>query len=120
VRSRCRHRFTAVVLGLMISLPLEYRRTLKPRNLGWAGRGGEIQMATSAGSASGAIKRAESTRNGWSAPKNLHRRTVVEDRVTELEASKADGSYADHKAKITVAECARDCVCDPSAPPQSG
>jgi hypothetical protein len=29
VRSRCRNRFTAALLGLMISLPLAYRRTWK-------------------------------------------------------------------------------------------
>ena len=30
-----------------------------------------------------------------------------------LEASKVDGSYADHNNKITVAGCARDWACDP-------
>jgi hypothetical protein len=34
-------------------------------------------------------------------------------RTDRLEASKVDGSYADHNNKITVAECARDWVCDP-------
>jgi len=37
-------------------------------------------------------------------------RVVLTDR---LEASKVDGSYADHNNKITVAECARDWACDP-------
>jgi hypothetical protein len=55
-----------------------------------------------------------------SAPKLFTRRTVPEDRVTDIEASKVDGSYADHNNKITVAECARDWAWDPSAPPQAG
>jgi hypothetical protein len=42
-----------------------------------------------------------------SAPKILSRRTVAEDRVTELEASKVDVSYADHMNKITVTRSQR-------------
>jgi hypothetical protein len=42
---------------------------------------------------------------GWSGP-------------IDLEASKVDGSYADHNNKITVAGCARDWACDSSASPQ--
>jgi hypothetical protein len=34
-------------------------------------------------------------------------------KTDRLEASKVDGSYADHNNKITVAECARDWACDP-------
>ena len=41
-------------------------------------------------------------------------------RTDRLEASKVDGSYADHNNKITVAECARDWDCDPPASRQSG
>src|SRR5829696_9027181 len=76
----------------------------------WAGPDGEARFkwATSASSASDAINRVESTRNGWKCSKIFTRRTVAEDRLTDLEASKVDGSYADHNNKITVAECARD------------
>jgi hypothetical protein len=76
--------------------------------LGWAGREARFKWATSASSASGASKRVESTRNGWKCSKIFTRRTVAEDRLTDVEASKVDGSYADHNNKITVAECARD------------
>jgi hypothetical protein len=64
-------------------------------------------MVPSASSASGAIKRAESTRNGWECSKIFTRRTVAEDRVTKLEPSKVDGSYADHINKITVTRSQR-------------
>jgi hypothetical protein len=43
-----------------------------------------------------------------SAPKIFTPRTVAEDKIAELEASRLDGSYVDHKNKITVAECAGD------------
>jgi hypothetical protein len=64
-------------------------------------------MVPSAGSAGGAIKRAESTRNGWECSKIFTRRTAAEDRVTELEPSKVDGSYADHMNKITLTRSQR-------------
>ena len=52
--------------------------------------------------------------------KSFTRRTVPEDRVSDIEASKVDGSYADHNNKITVAECARDWACDPLGTAASG
>ena len=51
-----------------------------------------------------------------SAPKIFTRRNLAEDKITELEVSKLDGSYVDHKNKITVAEYARDWTCDRSGP----
>jgi hypothetical protein len=41
-------------------------------------------------------------------------------RTDRLEASKVDGSYADHNNKITAAECARDWACDPLGIAESG
>jgi hypothetical protein len=41
-------------------------------------------------------------------------------RTDRLEASKVDGSYADHNSKITVAECAGIGPAIPSASRQSG
>ena len=46
--------------------------------------------------------------------------TPLGDRVTDIGASKVDGSYADHNNKITVAECARDWACDPLGTAASG
>jgi hypothetical protein len=76
----------------------------------WFGpdRGVGIKWSASASSASAATKRAGSTRTVGSAPKIFTRRTIAEDKITEVEASKLDDSYVDHKNKITVAKYARD------------
>jgi hypothetical protein len=46
--------------------------------------------------------------NGRECSKIFTRRTIAEDKITEVEASKLDDSYVDHKNKITVAKYARD------------
>jgi hypothetical protein len=48
--------------------------------------------------------------NGRECSKIFTRRTDAEDKITQVEASKLDGSYVDHKNKITVVESARDCA----------
>jgi hypothetical protein len=81
----------------------------KARQAGWVGLdgGGEIQMGH-IGKLGGRRYQARwvDPKAVGSAPKIFTRRTVAEDKITELEASKLDGSYVDHKNKITVAEYA--------------
>ena len=55
-----------------------------------------------------------------SAPKNLHPSHGRRGQDHRALASKLDGSYVDHKNKITIAEYARDWACDPSAPLNHG